>query len=143
VLEITVPEQPTEQHMPTASDLTVAKTTVHPETSATLNASVNALGDKYAFSYCLVLYKVTDEIVCNTNMPTLAELVLNILHEITPQSVAIQSNVKEGNDCENADWNILAFDKNTNEFVSNNGTPKEVAPKLQLQLEIVPHSVVV
>lgn len=75
--------------MPTVSDLTVAKTIDHPETSAALDASANALGARFAFSYRLALDKVTYEIVRNTDIPTLAEPVLNLSHEITPHSIAI------------------------------------------------------
>ncbi|AES72356.2 raffinose synthase or seed inhibition protein [Medicago truncatula] len=93
--------------------------------------------EKSAFSYRLALDNVTDEIVHNNDIPTVAESVLNFPHELTSKTGASQSNVQEGNDCDNVDL----IDKNNVEVVSNIDTPKEIAPKQRLQHEIVPTSV--
>jgi len=123
-----VQEQSLEQHTPTVSELVFAKTVI-PETSAALGASVTDIGEKSPFSYRLELNNVTDEILRNTDIPTVAEPVMNFSHELTSQNGATQSNVQEGNDSNNSDF----IDKNNDEVVSNSDTSNEIAPEQRLQ----------
>jgi len=106
---------------------------IYLETTANLDTSNNTLGDKSSFSYRLAPDKVTDEFVCNNDIPRMVELVMQLQHEIVHHSIANQSNEEEGTDGNSTVLDILALDKATDEFVSNDETPIVDEPVLQLQ----------